>query len=196
MTGEVVFFATAAAWRRWLERHHASKTSQWVGFRKRATGRPSLTWPESVDEALCFGWIDGVRKSIDEQSYQIRFSPRKPGSVWSAVNIGRVAELTRLGRMRPAGEAAFARRTEARSRTYSYEQRKQIALAPGHTRKLRANPGAWAYFQQRPPSYRTAVTFWVMSAKQEATRERRLQQLIQACAAGRPIAAMSYPRKG
>jgi uncharacterized protein YdeI (YjbR/CyaY-like superfamily) len=192
---EVVYFETPEAWRRWLERHHARRTALWVGFRKRHTGLPSITWPESVDEALCYGWIDGVRKSIDGDSYKIRFSPRKAGSNWSAVNIARVAELTRLRRMRPAGLAAFERRSEARSRIYSYEQRKQLALDPAYVKKLRADAAAWADFQGRPPSYRTAVTHWVMSAKQAATRERRLAHLITACAAGRLIAPMSYGRK-
>jgi uncharacterized protein YdeI (YjbR/CyaY-like superfamily) len=191
----VVFFETPAAFRRWLSRNHTRADELWVGFRKRATGLPSLTWPQSVDEALCFGWIDGLRKSIDEGSYKIRFTPRRPGSVWSKVNIGRVAELTRLGRMSPAGQAAFARRTEAESLPYSYEQRHTATFPAPYLAKLRASKAAWAYYEARPPSYRRNCVRWVMSAKQEETRERRLAVLIADSAAGRDIGSMNRAKR-
>jgi uncharacterized protein YdeI (YjbR/CyaY-like superfamily) len=192
---EVVFFESPAAFRRWLRRHHASATVLWVGFRKRATGLPTLTWPQSVDEALCFGWIDGVRKSIDETSYKIRFSPRRPGSVWSRINVARVGELVRLGLMQPAGQAAFERRIEAKSGVYSYEQRHTAELSPEYLGKLRANRKAAAFLEARPPFYRQGVARWVMSAKREETRERRLAQLIEDCAAGRLIGSMNYAKR-
>src|SRR5216110_1685929 len=162
---KIKYFKSAHDFRRWLEKNHAITQELWVGYHKKSSRQPSITWPESVDEALCFGWIDGVRKSVDGTSYKIRFSPRKPGSVWSKINIARVAELTRLRRMRPPGQAAFARRSEARSGTYSYERRAEIELPAAYTSALRANQAAWAYFQKRPPSYRRAVVHWVMSAK-------------------------------
>jgi uncharacterized protein YdeI (YjbR/CyaY-like superfamily) len=173
-----VFFPEAAAWRRWLERHHDTATEVWMGLYKKSSGKPSITWPEAVDEALCFGWIDGVRKSIDATSYRNRFTPRRRDSNWSAVNIRRVKELIELGRMHPAGLKAFEARKEDRSGVYSYEQRHLARLEPAHEQKLRANRKAWSYFQDSPPSYRKAAIWWVVSAKQEATRLRRLDQLI------------------
>jgi uncharacterized protein YdeI (YjbR/CyaY-like superfamily) len=175
------FFRDPAAFRRWLERHHARVAELWVGFHKKGTGLPSITWPESVDEALCFGWIDGVRKSLDETSYVIRFTPRRAKSTWSAVNIRRVGVLTRLGRMRPAGLAAFRARTAERSRVYSFESR-PTELATPYARKLKSNRAAWSYFQAQPPWYRRTSQFWVMSAKKEETRLKRLDTLI-ACSA-------------
>jgi len=180
------FFATPAAFRAWLERHHASRDELWVGFHKKGTGRPSITWPESVDEALCFGWIDGLRKSVDETSYMIRFTPRRATSIWSAVNIRRVEALAAEGRMRPAGEAAFAARREEKSRVYSFES-KPAALAPEFERVLRANRRAAAFYDAQPPWYRRTTAFWVMSAKREETRARRLAALIACCAKGEPI---------
>ena len=163
-----------------------------MGFHKRATGRPSLTWPESVDEALCFGWIDGLRRSLAGGAYLIRFTPRKPRSVWSVVNVRRVAVLTAEGRMQPAGLAAFARRQENRSGIYSYEQRAEQLPEPYAT-QLRGHAAAWAYFQSCPPSYRKAAGWWVVSAKQEATRQRRLETLIADSAAGRKIGPLARP---
>ncbi len=158
-----------------------------VGFWKRGTGRPSLTWPESVDEALCFGWIDGVRRRIDEESYTIRFTPRQAKSAWSRVNVERMAELEREGRVAPAGRAAFARRSEERSGTYSYEQRAAAKLDADSERRFRAARAAWKWFEAQPPGYRRTATFWVVSAKREATRRRRLEQLVECSAAGRAI---------
>src|SRR5918997_864840 len=165
------FFATPAEFRAWLDAHHNQSTELWVGFHKKGSGLPSMTWPEAVDEALCFGWIDGVRKSIDETSYAIRFTPRKTRSTWSAVNIRRVQELVAQGRMRPAGLRAFAARTEGRSGIYSYEQRDAVQLGDDDERQFRSNPAAWDFFQAQPPSYRKAAIWWVASAKKEETRQ-------------------------
>jgi len=185
------FYATPAEWRAWLERHHASETEHWVGFHKRGTGRPSLTWAESVDQALCFGWIDGVRKGIDDERYMIRFTPRKPRSRWSRVNVARVAELAEQGLMHRAGTAAFEARTEVG--TYSYEQRDEAALDAERERRLRANAAAWDFFAAQPPWYRRTAVFWVMSAKREETRDRRLARLIADSAAGRAVGPLQRP---
>jgi uncharacterized protein YdeI (YjbR/CyaY-like superfamily) len=178
------FFAGAADFCAWLERHAATQVELLVGFHKVGSGRASMSWPESVDEALCFGWIDGVRKRIDEHSYQIRFTPRRPGSIWSAVNIAKATSLGASGRMRPAGVAAFACRTERKSSVYAYEQAGMLELGPAELRAFKANKRAWRYFEGCPPSYRKVVTYWVLSAKQPATRARRLAGLLQACEGG------------
>jgi uncharacterized protein YdeI (YjbR/CyaY-like superfamily) len=184
--GEVVYFASPAAFRKWLQENHAVETQLWVGFHKKGTGRPSLTWPESVDEALCFGWIDGIRKRVDEDRYTIRFTPRKPTSIWSAINIARVKELTRRRLMKPAGLAAFARRDEKRSAIYAYENRPK-ALAPQYEKELRKNAKAAAFYDALPPAFKKLMAFWVMSAKQEETRQKRLARLIAASAAGKRL---------
>jgi uncharacterized protein YdeI (YjbR/CyaY-like superfamily) len=181
------FFATPADFRAWLEAHHETNQELWVGYYKKGSGRPSLTWPESVDEALCFGWIDGVRKSIDEVSYTIRFTPRKPGSTWSAVNIKRVEALTAMGLMRPAGLTAFAERVEEKSGIYAYEQRQVAELSEAQDAQFRANPTAWEFFQSQAPSYRRAAVWWVASAKKEETRQKRLATLIADSAQGRTV---------
>jgi uncharacterized protein YdeI (YjbR/CyaY-like superfamily) len=181
----LTFFATPDAMRAWLEKHHASEQELWVGFYKKSSGKPSITWPESVDAALCFGWIDGRRKNVDEISYKIRFTPRKPQSKWSAVNVKRVAELEKLGLMQAAGRKAFALRTGPAG--YSYEQRKSIQLDAAHEKQFRANKSAWNFFQAQPPGYRRLATFWVMSAKREETRVKRLSQLIELSAGQRRI---------
>ncbi len=184
---ETRFFATPAAWRAWLARHHDISTELVVGFHKKDSGRPSITWPESVDQALCFGWIDGVRRRIDETSYTIRFTPRRKGSTWSSVNIARVAELTRLGLMDPAGMAAYEVRSESKSGIYAYEQRKHAELPEAMERQFKRTRKAWAFFQAQPAGYRWTATWWVVSAKKEETRVRRLAALIEDSAAGRPI---------
>jgi uncharacterized protein YdeI (YjbR/CyaY-like superfamily) len=183
---DVRFFKTPAALRRWFAKHHASEYFLWVGFYKKDTGEPSVTWPESVDEALVVGWIDGIRKRIDEQRYKIRFTPRRRGSVWSAINIARVEELAKAGRMRPAGLDAFALRRENRSGIYSYEQR-AAALPEPYAAMLAANKRAEAFFAAQPPSYRKLACWWVVSAKQEETRSKRLGKLIDACVAGKRL---------
>lgn len=181
------FFATPADFGRWLKQHHSKKQELWVGFHKKSSGRPSITWPESVDEALCFGWIDGLRKSIDAERYMIRFTPRKTTSVWSSANTKRAGELIREGRMQPAGLTAFKARNPQRSGIYSFEQRAEPALTPELTARFQAKRAAWEFFEGQPPGYRKIVTWWIVSAKQEATRERRLDILIRESAAGRRI---------
>lgn len=184
-----VFFAGPAELRAWFEANHETATELWVGLHKKGSGRPSVTWPELVDEALCFGWIDGVRRSIDESSYMNRVTPRTARSNWSAVNIKRVAELTEQGRMRPAGLRAFQRRRPDAEilGAYSYEQRHTAGLGAEYEARLRSNEAAWAYFQGRSPSYRRSAAHWVTSAKREETRTRRLEQLIADSALGRPV---------
>ena len=181
------FFPTAADFRAWLARHSAEATELIVGFHKKGCGEPSITWPESVDEALCVGWIDGVRKRIDDTAYQIRFTKRKTTSTWSANNIERVADLTSQGRMQPAGLKAFAHRSEAKSRTYSYEQALSAALAPADEARFRKHKKAWAFFDAQPPGYRRLTIWRIVSAKQEVTRRKRLLQLIEASQNGRRL---------
>lgn len=183
---EITFFASPGEFRAWLEEYGSTAQELWVGYYKKDSGRPSITWPESVDVALCYGWIDGLRKSIDELSYKIRFSPRKPGSTWSAVNIQRVQALIEQGSMRPAGLTAFAARREDKSGIYSYEQGGD-QLAEPYVQQLQQNETAWAFFQAQPGSYRKASAWWVMSAKSEETRQRRLAQLIEHSANGRTV---------
>jgi uncharacterized protein YdeI (YjbR/CyaY-like superfamily) len=165
-----------------------------VGFWKRGSGRANLSWSEAVDEALCFGWIDGVRRSLDEQRYTNRFTPRRPGSNWSRVNIEKVERLSAEGRMTPAGRRAFERRREDRSGVYSYENAPRD-LEPGDAERVRAHPEAWAFWQAQPPSYRRAATWWLVSARRPETRERRLAALIEDCAAGRRLKQMTPPSR-
>jgi uncharacterized protein YdeI (YjbR/CyaY-like superfamily) len=190
------FFATPGDFRAWLEAHHQHEKELLVGFHKRKTDRPSITWPESVDEALCFGWIDGVRRSLGAEAYTIRFTPRKPTSIWSAVNVRRVGALTDEGRMRPAGLRAFAARTPERTGIYAFERNRAAVLAPAQQKALRANRKAAAFFDAQPPWYRRTAIHWVISAKREETRERRLLQLITDSAAGRAIKPLTRPGKG
>jgi uncharacterized protein YdeI (YjbR/CyaY-like superfamily) len=189
------FFATPAAFRAWLEKHHDTAEELWVGFYKKASGKASITWREAVDAALCFGWIDGIRKSIDDVSYTNRFTPRRQRSSWSAVNVGRVKELTRMGLMHPAGVMAFEGRTEQKTGIYSYEQRHEARLDATFGRQLRANKKAWSFFQDQAPSYRQACVVWVMSAKKEETRQRRLATLIDSSAKGRTVPPLTRPTK-
>jgi uncharacterized protein YdeI (YjbR/CyaY-like superfamily) len=158
----------------------------WVGFYKKDSGKPSITWPESVDEALCVGWIDGIRKSVDEISYKIRFTPRRRGSIWSAVNIKRVGVLSDEGRMRPAGVKAFAARKENKSGIYAYEQRRAELEEP-YNGMLKKNKMAWDFFQAQAPWYRKQIGWWVISAKKEETRMKRLGKLIEVSAKGRRL---------
>ena len=170
--------------RKWFEKNHATAPELWVGFYKKDSGRASITWPESVDEALCFGWIDGIRKSVDEVSYKIRFTPRRRGSIWSAVNIKRATALTDERRMRPTGVKAFAARRENKSGIYAYEQR-HAELEEPYNGMLKKNKAAWDFFQARPPSYRKTLSWWIVSAKKEETRLKRLEKLIEESANGR-----------
>lgn len=193
-TEEPKFFATPSEWEEWLEKHHAEATELIVGFHKRDSGKPSITWPESVDVALCFGWIDGVRRSVDKASYCIRFTPRKLRSIWSAVNVKRATELKKQGLLRPAGLKAFGAREEDRSRVYAFEQQ-AIAFSPAQEKRFRANKAAWKFFKARPPWYRRTATWWVISAKREETRDKRLATLIDDSEHERTIAQLTRPAK-
>jgi uncharacterized protein YdeI (YjbR/CyaY-like superfamily) len=180
------FFPTPSALRAWLERHHSNAEMLWVGYHKKGSGKPSITWPESVDEALCYGWIDGVRKRIDDVSYTIRFTPRRPGSIWSSVNIRRAQALIEQGRMQPAGLQAYQVRKENKSGIYSYEQR-SVDLEEPYDRLLKKNQAAWSFFQAQPASYRKAVSWWIISAKKEETRRKRLEKLMAFSAQGQRL---------
>lgn len=189
-----MFFESPRLFRRWLEENHDRATELLVGFYKKDSGKASITWPESVDQALCFGWIDGVRRRIDEISYSIRFTPRKRSSNWSAINIRRVPELTKLGLMHRSGLDAFQHRREDKSRIYAYENAPRT-LDSNDEKKFRANKKAWDYFSNRAPSYRRVVTYWVMSAKREETRSRRLATLIDDSAHGRRVGVYTLKSK-
>jgi uncharacterized protein YdeI (YjbR/CyaY-like superfamily) len=173
----LTFFPTPAAFRAWLAKHHSTANELHLGYYKKHTGKPSVTWPESVDQALCYGWIDGIRRKVDESVYTIRFTPRKAASVWSAVNIRRAKALIDEGQMRPAGLAAFERRTEYKSGIYSYEQR-SVDLPEPYAGLLKKNKRAWARFHAQLPSYRKQIFWWVVSAKKEETRLKRLNAII------------------
>ena len=189
-----VYFASPVEFRAWLERQHTTESELWVGYHKRGTGVPSMTWPESVDEALCFGWIDGLRKRVDDERYAIRFTPRKPKSNWSKVNIARVAELARLGRMTPAGLAAFE--TRDAKRDYSYEETRQRSFTPAQEKEFRRNRKAWSFFAAQPPGYRKTLIYWVTSAKKAETSAARLARLIEASAAGLRVGdSFTVPRR-
>ena len=172
------FFAKQSGFRNWLNKNHKKETELIVGFYKVNSGKPSMTWPQSVDEALCFGWIDGVRTSIDKDSYQIRFTPRKPTSIWSAINIKKVEALTKQGLMQPAGLASFEKRKEERSKVYAFEN-EEMNFTAEFEKIFKANKKAWVYFQSLAASYKKISKHWVMSAKQETTRLKRLNQLIE-----------------
>ena len=181
--GNPTYFDNAAAFRAWLAVHGATATELLVGYHKVGSGRPSMSWSESVDEALCYGWIDGVRRRIDDGRYSIRFTPRRPTSIWSAVNIAKFAQLVDEGRMTPAGAAAHAHRSEAKSRVYAFEQAAMPELSTEELRRFRLEPAAWAYFESTPPGYRKVIVHWIVSAKRPETRAARLAKLMQASAA-------------
>mgnify|MGYP003287712931 CR=1 FL=1 len=195
MAKEAIFFETPGELRAWLEEHHATASELWVGYYKKGSGRRSLTWSEVVDEALCFGWIDGKTQRIDEHRYRQRLSPRRRNSNWSAVNVAKVAELRAQRRMTPAGEAAFAARREDSPETFSYERRHEAAFDAEQEAAFRANASAWEWFSAQSPSYRTMATFWVLSAKRPETRARRLAALIDDSAHGRRIALLRPPER-
>ena len=190
-----IYFETPAELREWFDANHETAAELWLGSFKKATGKPSVTWSEAVDEALCVGWIDSVRYSLDAERSAQRFTPRRKGSNWSAVNIAKVKDLTAQGRMRPAGLAAFEARSEARSAVYSYEQRHEAALGPEQEATFRADDAAWTWFSARSPSYRQGATYWVVSAQRPETRARRLATLIEDSAAGRTLKHLT-PRRG
>jgi uncharacterized protein YdeI (YjbR/CyaY-like superfamily) len=188
------FFKSATVWRRWLEKNHDKADEIIVGFHKAASGKPSVTYGEARDEALCFGWIDGVRRG-GETTWQIRFTPRRARSIWSAVNIKRVEELKAAGRMHAAGLAAYEGRDPEREKRYSFENRENAKLTRAEEKAFRAERKAWAYFSKMPPSYRRPAIWWVVSAKRDETRARRLATLIADSAAGRKIKPLTLTRK-
>jgi uncharacterized protein YdeI (YjbR/CyaY-like superfamily) len=180
------FFKSPAAFSKWLSANHAKSKELWVGFYKKSSGKPSIDWPQSVDEALCFGWIDGIRKSIDEESFKIRFTPRRPGSIWSAVNIRNVERLIKENRMQAVGLKAYELRKEYRSGIYAYEQRSPELVEP-YAKEFKRHKAAWKFFQAQPPGYRKLMNWYVVSAKQEETRLKRLKILIEASAQGKRV---------
>ena len=182
-----LYFHTPGEFRAWLAKHHATATELLVGMRKVGAGQPFMSWPESVDEALCFGWIDGVRKRVDDVAYTIRFTPRRKGSVWSEVNIAKARALIEQGRMMPAGLAAFESRSEEKSGIYSFERKTPAELSANEKRAFQANRSAWAFFESVAPSYQRAMLHWIVSAKQASTRARRLEKLISACGEARKL---------
>jgi uncharacterized protein YdeI (YjbR/CyaY-like superfamily) len=188
------FFRSPAEWRKWLEKNHDTATEQIVGFHKATSGRKGLTRSEALDEALCFGWIDGVAGSLGDHAWHIRFTPRQKRSVWSDINIKRVEELKAEGRMAPAGLAAYERRDPKLQKRYSLENR-HVRLDPGYEARFRSNPAAWAWFEAKPKSYRHPAIWWVMSAVKAETRERRLATLIADSEAGRTIKPLTPPSK-
>jgi len=191
---EPIFFKNNKELRKWFEQNHDKESEFWLGYYKTHTGQPSVSWPESVDEALCFGWIDAVRKSIDENSYMIRFTKRKPTSIWSTINIAKVEELKTKGLMRPEGLAAFEKRKEHKSKIYSYEKAPEV-LTPAYLKQFKANKTAWTNFTAQAPSYQRTAIHWVMTARQEATRDKRIATLIADSEAGRKIKPLSYGKK-
>jgi uncharacterized protein YdeI (YjbR/CyaY-like superfamily) len=191
VNSDAIFFATPADFRSWLEANHANETELWVGYYKKATGVPSMTWEEAVEEALCFGWIDGKLQRIDERTHRQRFTPRRPSSNWSAVNIAKMDELRAAGRMTPAGETAFAARREDRSAVYSYERRHEARFDAEQEAAFRANTAAWDWFTAQRPAYRSLATFWVVSAKRPDTRAKRLATLIACSADEKKVPALS-----
>ena len=191
---EPTFFKNQTELRKWFEKNHNKKKEIWVGFYKKNSGRANFTWSQSVDQALCFGWIDGIRKSIDEDSYMIRFTPRNPKSNWSAVNIKKINELTKLSLMHPAGFEAFKKREEKRSEVYSFEQSK-VKLSKEFELKFRSNKTAWKFFESLPPSTKKPSIWWVMSAKREETRSKRLATLIQSSESGEKIPQLAWDKK-
>lgn len=188
------FFATPAELRAWFDAHHETESELMLGYRKKVTGRPSVTWPQAVDEAIRVGWIDGQVRRIDETSHVQRFTPRRPGSIWSRVNVEKAERLIAAGEMRSAGLRAYRERSEKRSGVYSYEQETEPELGDAYEGALRGDDAAWAFFAAQPPSYRRAATWWVVSAKREATRDRRLATLIEDSAAGRRLKHLTRTR--
>jgi uncharacterized protein YdeI (YjbR/CyaY-like superfamily) len=192
---KVQVFRAAADFRRWLEEHHASANELWVGYYKKRAGKHAMTYPEAVEEALCFGWIDGVGYTVDDELHTNRFTPRRRGSSWSAVNIARIAELQAAGRLHAAGLRAFEERDRRKDAQYSYETVPR-ELPPELEARMKADAAAWQDWSARPAGYRRTAVAWVLSAKRAETRDRRLAELIEASSAGRPIKPLSYGRNG
>ena len=192
----ILFFPTAAELRAWLEAHHDTERELLVGYHKVGSGRPSVSWPESVDQALCYGWIDGIRKSVDKTSYTVRFTPRTPDSTWSLVNIRRARALIDAGLMRPAGQRAFEARADEKSELYAYEQRRSAELDDAQLRQFRANAEAWSFFQAQPAWYRRTAAWWIVSAKRAETRTKRLATLIEYSERGQSIPPLARRTPG
>jgi len=188
------FFSAQAQFRQWLEQRHANETELLVGFHKKDSGKKSITYAEALDEALCFGWIDGVRRNLNETSYTIRFTPRKPRSIWSLVNVRHVERLQKEGRMHSAGLAAFAKRDPKRTGIYAFENQPR-ELSPEYAQQFAKNKAAWEFFQAQPPGYKRVISFWVMGAKKEETRVRRLQQLIESSAKGTRVGLLTSEKR-
>jgi len=188
---EPTFFRTQASFRKWLEKNHDKAKELLVGFYKVNSGKQSMTWSESVDEAICFGWIDGLRRSINQESYSIRFTLRKPGSIWSAINIKKVEDLSQKGLMHPSGMAAFEKREDKKSAIYSYEKAPEN-LSDDFSKKFKSNKKAWKFFESMAPSYQRSAIHWVMNAKQDGTKLKRLDELIKDSEAGRKIKRLNY----
>ncbi|KAA3634198.1 MAG: bacteriocin-protection protein [Bacteroidetes bacterium] len=192
---EPIFFKNAAEWRQWLKENHDKAEVLWLGYYKKNSGKANYTWSESVDEAICYGWIDGLRKSLDKDSYMIRFTPRRPTSFWSAVNIKKVKVLTEKGLMRPAGIKAWGKRKESKSEVYSFEQ-KVKGLDKAYEEQFKKHPKAWTYFSEKlAPSYKKSSIHWVMSAKREDTRQRRLKTLIESSEQEQKIPLLRVTKK-
>lgn len=194
LSGTPTYFRSAAAFRKWLVKNHASRDMLWVGFHKFKTGKPSMTWTESVEQALCFGWIDGIRKSLGDEAYMIRFTPRRAGSIWSEVNLKHFHKLKEAGLIMPAGQAAFERKTAKSTNRYSFEQG-ELELTPEYEKHLKSNKKAWAFFQSLPPSVKKPSIWYVMSAKRRDTQLRRLKTLIMCCAKGERIPPLRRPTR-
>jgi uncharacterized protein YdeI (YjbR/CyaY-like superfamily) len=189
-----LFFPTQSDLRKWFEKNHNKADELWVGYYKKSTGKPSITWQQSVDEALCFGWIDGIRKSMDENSYKIRFTPRRKGSIWSAVNTKRIKELIKLGLVKPSGLEAFSNRDEKKTKKYSFEQGK-VKLPEEYEKKFKANKKAWEYFQKLPTYAKRVSTWWIISSKKQETKLNRLDTLIKCSEEGRKIPPLIVSKK-
>ena len=189
-----IYFESPDELRAWLEKHHSTVDELWIGYYKKSSGKPSVTHAEAVDEALCFGWIDGVRRSVDAERFVNRFTPRRQGSNWSQINIRRVGELVELGRMTPAGLEAFEKRDQSRSPQYSFENRPS-SLPDEYESVFRNNPAAWDFFESQPPGYRRTAIWWVMSAKKDETRLRRLNTLMEDSSKGRRIGLLARPER-
>jgi uncharacterized protein YdeI (YjbR/CyaY-like superfamily) len=193
---DALFLETPDQLRDWFDANHATATELWLGSYKKATGKPSVSWSDAVDEALCVGWIDSVRYSLDPERSAQRFTPRRKGSIWSAINVAKIGQLRAAGRLRPAGEAAFALRRDDRTAIYSFERGSDPELTAAEEAQFRASDAGWAWFAARPPSFRKQALHWVTSAKKPETRERRLAILIEDSAAGRPVGPLKWGRDG
>lgn len=189
----IKFFKTPEAFRMWLEKNHSKKDELWLGYYKKSSGKKSITYKQALDEVLCFGWIDGISKGIDDEKYCQRYTPRRPRSIWSIVNIKKIEELTKKGLMHESGLNAFNTRDVKRTGLYSAEQ-KEIKMPAAYLKKIKANKRAWEYFSNMPPGYQKTATWWVISAKQEVTRLRRLDAMIADSVARRKIGPMKWAK--